>query len=168
MRIARPAIFALAALLLAGCSGTAVGAQGSDGVGGLSPTPSVTPKAAADRCSPSDEPIPMMDPIDGGRLSADAFAHMRDLGPHEFATGDVTINEEGQPATYTVAPGDVASVVAGRFCISEMELNLLNAVRLCGHGIHPEDVYNLDPYTVSSAGGRATGACDNAITFTLP
>lgn len=162
MRFARPALVALAALLLTGCSGTAVGPTGSGAI------PSATENVEADRCSPDDESAPMIDPIDGGNLSANAFAHMRDLGSREFAGGDVTLNEDGQPATYTVVPGDVASAVAGRFCISEMELDLLNAVRLCGYGIHPQDVYNLDPYTVATAGSRQGGVCANEITFALP
>lgn len=166
MRSASLALVALLAFLLAGCS-TPVPSQ-NEARGEAAPQSLVQEEATGDRCNPGDEAIPMIDPIDSGTLSAAHFAHMRDLGSREFATGEATVNADGVPATYTVAPGDVASAVAARFCITEMELDLLNAVRFCGTGIYPGDVYNLDPYTVATAGGRASAVCDNEITFSLP
>jgi len=41
---------------------------------------------------------------------------LRDRGAREFAQGEVTLGEDGTPATYTVEPGDVLAVVAERLC----------------------------------------------------
>lgn len=143
----------------------------------LAPTPSPTAADAAvgqieqrDRCNPNQgSRIMMSDPVAGGSLNARSFADMRDLGPRQFATGKATFNADGLPATYTVAPGDAPLAIDARFCLTGMEMNLLNAARFClGHTIQPGDVYNLDPYTVASVGGSVNGICTNEPGFTLP
>lgn len=41
-----------------------------------------------------------------------------DLGAREFAQGEVTVDEDGVPVTYTVEPGNVEAVIAERLCAS--------------------------------------------------
>lgn len=54
-------------------------------------------------------------------------ADLVDMGPQEFATGEVDLDEQGRPLTYTVAPGDVIDVIGDRFCIwNGLALTTLN------------------------------------------
>jgi LysM repeat protein len=84
-------------------------------------------------------------------------ADLVDMGPNNFANGEVGLDNQGRPATYTVAPGDVLSRIGERFCIyNGILLGLLN-----GYTVHdviqPGDVLTLnadlvtdwvDPYAV--------------------
>lgn len=65
---------------------------------------------------------------------------LRDLGPREFARGEVTVDENGIPVTYTVQPGDIEAVVAERLC-AYPTLASLNHRR----DIHPGQVLWLTP-----------------------
>lgn len=65
---------------------------------------------------------------------------LRDLGAREFARGDVTVDEDGAPVTYTVEPGDVEAVVAERLC-AYPNLGSMNHRR----DIHPGQVLWLTP-----------------------
>jgi hypothetical protein len=88
------------------------------------------------------------------------------IGPREFATGRATYNEDGRPATYTVAPGDAEVAIEQRFCLTGEELwGDLNRARFCTENrypIQPGDVFNLDPATITTVGtdlgGCATGS----------
>lgn len=137
----------------------------------MRPLSSLDPQAGNDRkrCDPSQEPGSMTDPLAGGTLHAELFADMRDLGSRTHATGMAVFNEKGLPASYTVVAGDVEEAIAARFCLTAEELHILNLVRFCiGGTIQPGDVYNLDPYTVVSVGGRKSGICDNEMNFVVP
>lgn len=71
-------------------------------------------------------------------------ADLVDMGPREFAVGEVALDEQGRPASYTVAPGDVLSRIGDRFCIyNGMSLSTLNNY-LGGEVIQPGDVLTLN------------------------
>lgn len=80
-----------------------------------------------------------------------------DMGAREFAVGEVVLDDQGRPATYTVAPGDALFAIGDRFCIyNGLSLASLNGYR--GYeAIQPGDVLTLnadlvtdwvDPYPV--------------------
>lgn len=77
---------------------------------------------------------------DGGGLHWERQGTLRDLGPREFAQGEVTVDEDGTPLTYTVEPGDVEAVVAERLC-AYPGLGSMNHRR----DIHPGQVLWLTP-----------------------
>jgi hypothetical protein len=86
---------------------------------------------------------------------------MRDLGPREFATGTVTYNKQGRPATYTVAPGDADIAIEQRFCLTSEELYSNLNRRFCTANRYPTQpgtVFNLDPDTITTA-GKDVGGC---------
>jgi hypothetical protein len=71
-------------------------------------------------------------------------ADLVDMGPNDFANGEVGLDNQGRPATYTVAPGDVLERIGDRFCIYNGNmLGLLN-----GYTVHaviqPGDVLTLN------------------------
>lgn len=71
-------------------------------------------------------------------------ADLVDMGPVDFATGEVGLDDQGRPVTYTVAPGDVLTRIGERFCIyNGNALGLLNGY---SHGavIQPGDVLTLN------------------------
>lgn len=71
-------------------------------------------------------------------------ADLVDTGAREFATGEVQVDDQGRPASYTVAPGDVTSVIGDRFCIyNGMALEMLNGYP-GGDAIQPGDVLTLN------------------------
>jgi hypothetical protein len=49
-----------------------------------------------------------------------------DMGPREFATGEVTRNDQGLLTSYTVAPGDAMQAIGHRFCMDEVRLLIAN------------------------------------------
>lgn len=80
------------------------------------------------------------EPMHAEMLGAD----MVDMGPREFANGTVALDAEGMPATYTVAAGDVTTVIGDRFCIyNGVMLDLLNMYP-GGDAIQPGDVLTLN------------------------
>lgn len=71
-----------------------------------------------------------------------------DMGPREFAQGEVGYDATGRVSTYTVAPGDVSSAIGSRLCIvNGLGLEDLNGYG-AGRSIHPGDVLVIDPETV--------------------
>lgn len=65
---------------------------------------------------------------------------LKDLGARKFAQGEVTVDENGTPVTYTVEAGDVEAVVAERLC-AYPTLGSMNHRR----DIHPGQVLWLTP-----------------------
>ena len=95
-----------------------------------------TPKPAEpERCSGMSEVY-----SDGDGLYWERHGTLRDLGAREFARGEVTVDEDGTPVTYTVEPGDVEAVVAERLC-AYPNLGSMNHRR----DIHPGQVLWLTP-----------------------
>lgn len=136
------AALALTTAVLAGCTATA-------------PATVQTPKASApaDVAEPVAEATPTpasTDPEscsglsevygDGGGLYWERRGTLRDLGAREFAQGEVFVNADGTPSTYTVAPGDVEAVIAERLC-AYPTLGEMNHVRV----IQPGQVLWLTP-----------------------
>ncbi|MFF1572485.1 LysM peptidoglycan-binding domain-containing protein [Leifsonia sp. NPDC058292] len=81
------------------------------------------------------------------------FEQPVDCGPIEFATGKVSVDSEGTPVAYTVAPGDVWAVIAKRFDLGVSYLNNINSVRRPNvMNVYPGDTINLDPHTIVSVG----------------
>lgn len=71
-------------------------------------------------------------------------ADLVDMGPNDFANGEVGLDNQGRPATYTVAPGDVLERIGDRFCIYNGNLlGLLNGYS-GGAAIQPGDVLTLN------------------------
>lgn len=71
-------------------------------------------------------------------------ADLVDMGPREFAAGEVHVDEQGRPATYTVAAGDARWAIGDRFCIANgIALDTLNMYPP-GHAIQPGDVLRLN------------------------
>lgn len=99
------------------------------------PTPSSTESPEADSCSRLSEVISHTDGLYLQRQGT-----LRDRGAREFAQGEVGVDENGTPVTYTVAPGDVEAVVAERLC-AYPNLGSMNHRR----DIHPGQVLWLTP-----------------------
>ncbi len=83
-----------------------------------------------------------------------------DNGPENYATGTVTLDANGHPASYVVAPGDVIDYIAHRFGFFSTSgaafdyLNTINQVRRGGYPwtIYAGDTLNLDASTITTVG----------------
>ena len=134
------AALAIAVTALAGCTATSSQAA--------APSPTSTPVAKpVSEAAPTPEPIEPetcsgMSEVygDGGGLYWERQGTLRDLGAREFARGEVTVDADGTPVTYTVEPGDVEAVVAERLC-AYPTLSSMNHRR----DIHPGQVLWLTP-----------------------
>lgn len=135
------AALALTTVALAGCSATAPAAAQTPKAS--APTP-VEPVSEATPTPESTEPGTCSDASeiysDAGGLYWERQGTLRDLGAREFARGEVTVDENGTPVTYTVEPGDVEAVVAERLC-AYPTLASMNHRR----DIHPGQVLWLTP-----------------------
>lgn len=132
------AALALAAAALAGCTATSPAAvqtsNDSDLTVGTEATP--TPESnELETCFSASQVYG-----DGGGLYWERQGTLRDLGAREFAKGEVTVDEDGIPLTYTVEPGDVEAVIAERLC-AWPTLGEMNHVRV----IQPGQVLWLTP-----------------------
>ncbi|KHK98447.1 hypothetical protein LK09_05475 [Microbacterium mangrovi] len=125
---------ALATLALAGCTATAPDAgptpeastpAAAKPATEATPTPESTEPATCDGMS---EVVSSTDDWSWARQSP-----LRDLGTREFARGKVTLDDHGNPSTYTVAPGDVEAVIAERLC-AYPNLDSMNHVRMIQSG----------------------------------
>ncbi|WZH35589.1 MAG: hypothetical protein PIR02_12475 [Microbacterium enclense] len=109
-----------------------------------------------------------------GRIEAESFVGMRDLGPRPGAMGTAASGEEGRPAAYVVAANDSQIAVAERFCLISGELSLLNEVRrfdptaLEPDVLYAGDTLNLDPCTIATVGDVNGKINDNEPAFPLP
>lgn len=71
-------------------------------------------------------------------------ADLVDMGPQEFAMGEIELDEYGRPLAYTVASGDVLSAIGHRFCLyGGASLATLNNYA-SGEQIQPGDVLILN------------------------
>ena len=131
---------ALAVLALAGCATTATphapdvspsGAAVTTVVGAMPKTQPTEPEG----CSGLSEVVSLT-----GGLYWERQGTLRDLGAREFARGEVAVDPDGTPVTYTVEPGDVEAVVAERLC-AYPNLGSMNHRR----DIHPGQVLWLSP-----------------------
>jgi hypothetical protein len=127
----------------------------ADGVGNLTKTLESTPEPVA--AEPTPEPTPR-DPKQAAAwaIGCDDFgAHPAyggtpvatyprpDRGPSEYAQGTVTLDDEGNPKYYTVAPGDSGMSIGERFCIDYVSLLAVNDAFPT---MHPGQVLQISPY----------------------
>ena len=132
------AVLALAAAALAGCTATSPTAVQTSNDSDLTVGTEGTPKPEStepETCSSASQVYG-----DGGGLYWERQGTLRDLGAREFAQGEVTVDEDGTPLTYTVEPGDVEAVIAERLC-AWPTLGEMNHVRV----IQPGQVLWLTP-----------------------
>lgn len=136
------AALALTAAALAGCTATAPAAvEASKAPAPTADVEPVTEGAPAPQSTESQTCSGMSEVYgDGGGLYWERRGTLRDLGPREFAQGEVTVDQDGTPLTYTVEPGDVEAVVAERLC-AYPTLSSMNHRR----DIHPGQVLWLTP-----------------------
>lgn len=136
------AALAVTAAALAGCTAAAPAAVQTPQVS--APTGDTNPVTEATSTSQSPEPETCsgMSEVygDGGGLYWERQGTLRDLGARDFARGDVGVDANGTPVTYTVEPGDVEAVVAERLC-AYPNLGSMNHRR----DIHPGQVLWLTP-----------------------
>lgn len=112
----------------------------AQGVGNLAGTLDASPESVRGTVVPEPTPTPR-DPKQAAAwaIGCDDFgAHPRyggspvatyprpDRGPSEYAQGTVTLDENGNPETYTVAPGDAGMSIGERFCIDYVSLLAAN------------------------------------------
>lgn len=136
------AALALTAAALAGCTATAPAAVQTPKAS--APTDAAEPVSEATPTPESTEPenCSALSEVYGttGSLYLERQGTLRDLGAREFARGEVTVDEDGTPVTYTVEPGDVLAVIAERLC-AYPTLDSMNHVRV----IQPGQVLWLTP-----------------------
>ncbi|WP_311243520.1 hypothetical protein [Microbacterium sp. WCS2018Hpa-23] len=136
------AALAVAAAVLAGCTATAPAAvpttEASASTDASEPVTEATPAPE----STEPETCSQLSEVYGttGSLYLERQGTLRDLGAREFARGEVTVDEDGTPVTYTVEPGDVQAVIAERLC-AYPTLDSMNHVRV----IQPGQVLWLTP-----------------------
>ncbi|MBO0985053.1 hypothetical protein [Rathayibacter sp. SD072] len=180
-----------ALLLLVSLSGCVTPRESPDAAAGTTPTsaepvpeqpaPAATVEAdvlASARPTPSAAstcaPIELYEPWSSERPSVSSLGGQRlripsDQGPREHANGDVVADEAGRPVAYVVAPDDVWTVVAERFCLHVDYINALNQVRRnSAFTLYAGDTLNLSPYTVTSVGSENGEVSDNSPPDPLP
>ena len=136
------AALVLVAAALAGCTATAPAAVQTSGAS----APEVAAESVTEATPTSESTEPdtcsgmsqVVNPTGG--LFLERRGTLRDLGAREFARGEVTLDEDGTPVTYTVESGDVEAVIAERLC-AYPTLGSMNHVRV----IQPGQVLWLTP-----------------------
>ncbi len=123
---------ALAAATVAGCTATSAPAASERTTTAATPTPESTEPQT---CARMSELVSTT-----GGLFWERRGTLHDGGARPFAEGEVALDDEGNPVTYTVAPGDVEAVIAERLC-AYPNLGVLNHVRQ----ISPDQVLWLSP-----------------------
>lgn len=198
INLKRPAALAAAAVAvaaLAACSlpsvesFNAVPVSATDAQRDL-PQPAAAPAATA----AADDPFASEQPREGAcaglpnlqaqpnseddRIFGYGFLALRDLGSIDHATGETTVNEDGEPVAYLAAPGDTMHAIAARFCIEPYSyLERLNQIRRGDSGalypassmtVYAGDTINLDPYTIATVGDENGVVRDNELEFHIP
>lgn len=140
----------------------------------ISPTPTTTSDAGSVGDSgPCDAAVPALPVADGTeieQLGGVTLAVPADRGPMLNAAGEAVFDDEGVPVAYRVAAGDVLSAVSARFCVEEVWLHWVNAVRRDGDALYAGDTLNLDAHTIFSIGDQNGVVHDNPLPegFAIP
>ncbi len=94
----------------------------------------------------------------------------QDTGPMPYAHGAATLDGAGVPVAYTVAANDNVESISSRFCVDEIWLHWVNAVRRNGTELYAGDVINLDAHTILSVGDQNGVVYQNALPagFVIP
>lgn len=134
---------ALAATVLSGCT-FAAALTGTDPIP-TTPLPTATAEPASEATptsGPTEQTCSGMSQVYGydDGLYQERQGTLQDLGVRDYAQGEVTVDEDGTPVTYTVEPGDVEAVIAERLC-AYPTLGSMNHVRT----IQPGQVLWLTP-----------------------
>ncbi|MGC5077878.1 hypothetical protein [Agrococcus sp. DT81.2] len=106
------------------------------------------------------------------------YSELRDIGPIDQATGEVTTDADGRPVAYVAAEGDTMYAIAQRFCIDYPGyLGQLNGIRRGDGSAHlfalqPDlwagDTINLDPYAIATVGDQNGQVFEHAIDYRIP
>ncbi|MDQ1172498.1 hypothetical protein QE430_000805 [Microbacterium testaceum] len=133
-------------------------------------TPSTAPVVDRGPCGASVPVRAVSDPSDPEQLGGKTLEIPVDRGPLDTASGEAVLNAEGTPVAYHVAPGDVFSTIAARFCVAEDWLLIVNHARRDNNGLYAGDTLNLDAHTIFSVGDQNGVVSDNVFPaeFTLP
>lgn len=131
---------------------------------------SAPPVADLGPCGTVQPASPVGDPAEPEQLGGKTLPVVHDRGWFETAAGETAVDAAGTPVAYLVAPGDVFSTIAARFCMSEDTLQVLNHARRDNNGLYAGDTLNLDPHTIFSVGDQNGVVSDNTFPewFTLP
>lgn len=153
-------------------AGPTVGSTAGDTTGASTgpstPAEQSTPRASAeaDGSAPVSPAVPACSPVElyepwspatpiVATLGGSRMRIPVDRGPVEHASGDAVLDDAGRPVAYLVAPDDVWTVVAERFCLHVDYINALNQVRRNrASTLFAGDTLNLDPYAVTSVGSE--------------
>lgn len=176
---------ALAGLLLANLTGC-VPMQDSRSATGNDPSASATSEPTASNSAgdstagrtapgtPGCGPVQLYEPWSSEKPSQSSLGGQRlripsDQGPRAHASGTAETDAAGRAVAYVVAPDDVWTIVAERFCLHVDYLNALNQIRRnSAADLYVGDVLNLSPYTVTSVGSENGDVYDNAPPSSMP
>lgn len=132
--------------------------------GSTSPAPTVSACSPLELYEPWSPATPIVATLGSSRMRIPF-----DQGPVEHASGDAVLDDAGRPVAYLVAPDDVWTVVAERFCLHVDYINALNQVRRNGAAtLFAGDTLNLDPYTVTSVGSENGTVFENDPPHPMP
>lgn len=131
--------------------------------------------------SPTASMIPLTPAYSRATVGSDKVGQFQveipvDNGTENYATGTVTLDSSGHPASYVVASGDVMDYIAHRFGFFSPTgqgidyLNAINQVRRGGYPwtIYAGDTLNLSAYTVMTVGSVNGKVLDEAPPSPLP
>lgn len=136
-----------------------------------------TRDSTAGRTAPSTPgcgPVQLYEPWSSEKPSLSSLGGQRlripsDQGPRAHASGTAETDEAGRAVAYVVAPDDVWTIVAERFCLHVDYVNALNHIRRNSAAeLYVGDVLNLSPYTVTSVGSENGDVYDNAPPSSMP
>lgn len=132
--------------------------------------PSASPVADPGPCGTVQPVVPIDNPAEPEQLGGKTLPVVHDRGWFETAAGETVVDATGAPVAYRVAPGDVFSTIAARFCVSESTLQVLNHARRDNDALYAGDTLNLDPHTIFSVGDQNGVVSENSFPdwFTLP
>lgn len=137
------------------------------------PTPSVSSPAPTPRAPAAEggdcPDLEFAEPGDPEQVAGWKQQIPVDGGPREYANGAVTLDDEGMPVAYTVAPGDIGAFIAARLCVNLAYLNNINGVRRSQtNNLHPGDTLNLDAHTILSVGDERGVVLQNPAPSPIP
>jgi hypothetical protein len=125
---------------------------------------------AASVCARAAQPLPVADEQQVEQLGGATLAVPFDRGAMLHARGEAVVNSDGVPVAYRVAADDVMESIGARFCVGEVWLRWVNAVRRDSDALFAGDTLNLDAHTILSVGDQNGRVSDNPLPsgFTIP
>jgi hypothetical protein len=134
------------------------------------PTSGPVPVVDSGPCAPSVPALPVQDKAEVEQLGGATLAVPFDSGAMPHAMGEAILDGQGVPVAYTVAANDTFAVVGARFCVGELWLHWVNAVRRDGDALYVGDILNLDAHTILRVGDQNGVVHDNPLPagFAIP